>query len=274
MDAVGAIDDFCDGFPGKEDDYFAELRLFVLRLYARRARPGAKYFLDKTPRYHTVASEIVRLFPDAPCIFLWRNPLAIIASMIETWGHGRWNLYYFDIDLFDGLAKLVEVQRKLLAQQRGAGNVCAVRFEELVAGSNDEWQRLFTSLGLEFDEAQLSQFKDVQLQGRMGDPTGRKQYRQLSTEPLDKWKDVLATPMRKAWCRRYLRWIGAERLSIMGYDLAELLQALDAAPTKYRFMVSDLARMAFAVAYRVFEPWIIRDKFRRISSGKRLVVHS
>jgi hypothetical protein len=28
----------------------------------------------------------------------------------------------------------------------------------------------------------------------------------------------MAGPLRQAWCRRYLRWLGAERLALMGYD--------------------------------------------------------
>ena len=52
----------------------------------------------------------------------------------------------------------------------------------------------------------------------MGDPTGVKNYREVDTAPLEKWKTTINNnPLRKMWCRRYLSWIGEERLKVMGY---------------------------------------------------------
>ena len=56
-----AVTDFCGTLPGGRDDYLAEVRDFVLRLYARAAPDGTTYFLDKTPRYLLVISEIILL---------------------------------------------------------------------------------------------------------------------------------------------------------------------------------------------------------------------
>jgi hypothetical protein len=36
--------------------------------------------------------------------------------------------------------------------------------------------------------------------------------------------------VRKGWCRRYLEWIGEERMAAMGYDLSRSLAELDGAP--------------------------------------------
>ena len=48
-------------------------------------------------------NDLVRIFPDAPAIVLWRNPLAIIGSILATWGGagGRWNLQHFRLDLYE-----------------------------------------------------------------------------------------------------------------------------------------------------------------------------
>jgi len=265
--AAKAIDDFCAGLPNGSDDYFSELRQFVLRLYARRAKPDTKFFLDKTPRYHLVAENIIQLFPDARFIFLWRNPLAIIASMIETWGNGRWNQYLYDVDLFDGLDNLIRIHGT------HGHKACTVKYEELIS-SVEPWKRISAYLGLDFDEAQLGSFSGVSLNGRMGDPTGQKKYKSLSTEPLDKWKGVLSNPLRKIWCRNYLRWLGREKIKLMGYDLDELLLELDTAPISYRLIFSDISRMLFGIAFRLFEPFITRDKFMRIRARKRTYVHS
>jgi hypothetical protein len=45
----------------------------------------------------------MELFPDAKFIFLWRQPLAVAASMIEAFGDGRWNLERYAVDLWDGV---------------------------------------------------------------------------------------------------------------------------------------------------------------------------
>jgi len=267
LQAKKGIDDFCTGMPHGVADYSAELREFVLRLYSRRAASSARYFLDKTPRYHLICEEIGQLFPEARFIFLWRNPLAVIASMIETWGRGHWNLYYFEADLFDGLENLV-------AACKSYGRMaCSVKYEDLV-GSREPWERLFEYLDLEFDESQLGAFTGVSLAGRLGDPTGQKNYTSFSTEPLDKWKHVLSTPTRKYWCRKYLHQLGAERLAFMGYDMDTLLEELRSVPLSYRLIPSDLLCMLFGMAFRLFEPLIARDKWFRFRKRKRIYSHS
>lgn len=241
--ALRAIEDFCRGLPNGWDDYFAGMHTFVLRLYGLAAKKDSKYFVDKTPRYHLIVEEVIRLFPEGKFIFLWRNPLAVVASIMETWGGRKWNLYIFKMDLFDGLANLVAAYKK------HEGRVCAVRYEDLVSQSETECRRMFEYLGLSFYSELLSSFKAVELKGRMGDKIGVNQYQSLSKEPLDKWKSILANPIRKAWCRRYLRWIGNERLQLMGYDMNQLLSDLDAIPLSLSLMGSDLLRMSYGAAY-------------------------
>ncbi len=215
--AYKAIEDFCAGLPGGPSDFLQEIKELALRLYRARAHVGAKYFVDKTPRYHVIAPEIVELFPDARFVFLWRNPLAIISSIIETWGAGRWNLYEFEFELFDGLENLIA------ARLHAGPQACSVRFEDLVGEQPEARQGLFRQLGLEFDAVQAGRFSAVQLAGRMGDKTGVGRYHNLSQEPIARWRRMLGSPIRKMWCRRYLRWIGKERLAVMGYDLDALV---------------------------------------------------
>ena len=255
---VQAIEDFCRELPCGMDDYFEELRTFALRLYAKAADGEAKYFLDKTPRYHLVVDDVIRLFPDGKFIFLWRNPLAVIASIIETWGQGKWNLYLYKVDLFDGLENLIS------AYDAHAGQVCGVKYEELLSNPEEEWRRVFAYLELPFDAELLSRFKEVQLSGRMGDPTGVQQYQVLSKEPLEKWKGVLTNPIRKAWCRRYLRWLGSERLATMGYDLQELLRALDSISLGMKFVGADIRRMARGLVYCLLETQTIKYKLKAL----------
>ena len=255
---VRAVEDFCVELPGGIDDYFEELRTFALRLYAKATHGEARYFLDKTPRYHLVVDDVIRLFPEGKFIFLWRNPLAVIASIIETWGKSKWNLYAYKVDLFDGLENLIS------AYQAHASQVCAVTYENLLSNSEAEWRRVFTYLELPFNPELLSRFNEVQLSGRMGDPTGVQQYQVLSKEPLEKWKGVLTNPLRKAWCRRYLRWLGSERLAAMGYDLQELLGALDSTSLGMKFVGADICRMAYGLVDCLLETPVIRYKLKAL----------
>jgi hypothetical protein len=266
--ATRAFDDFAAGLPGGEAEYLRAVEQFALRLYRERAGPKARYFVDKTPRYHVVSAEIVRAFQTGRFIFLWRNPLAVIASMIDVWGNGRWNAYEFELDLYDGVEGLIEAQR--LAGSRAI----SVRYSDLVAQAPEARARVFAYLGLNIDEARPNAQQDVQLTGRMGDQAGALAYDKLSREPLLKWTHTLASPLRKFWCRRYLRWIGRDRLQAMGYDFDVLLRELNEAPSSWRTVPSDAWRMLFGYAVRMLEPWIMRDKISSLRHGVRIRAHA
>ena len=108
---VQAVDHFCRELPGGMDDYFEELRTFAVAALREGVQWRSPILPHKTPRYHLVVDDVIRLFPDGKFIFLWRNPLAVIASIIETWGQGKWNLYLCKVDLFDGLENLISCIR-------------------------------------------------------------------------------------------------------------------------------------------------------------------
>lgn len=231
--AARAVREFVGRLPGGESTYRQALAAFVQDLYERAAPGPGRYFVDKTPRYHFVVDELFATFPDARFVFLWRNPLAVVASIVETWCAGRWNVDRWRADLM-GLTSLVDAR----VEHRDRSIV--VRYEDLVSGSEDPWARLFASLDLPFDRGVLTAFRDVRLEGRMGDPTGVTRYDRISTEPADKWRATLGSPWRRRWCRRYLDRIGDPRLAEMGYDAADLRTSLDGLPTRLGPLASDL----------------------------------
>lgn len=251
---VAAIEDFCKELPAGADDYRQELHDFVLRLYEKAAGKEARFFLDKSP-YSFIAEEIMNLFPEGKFVFLWRNPLSVIASIITTWEHSRWKPTLFRGELFVGLPRLVE------ACQRGEDRAHSVHFEDLVTGDHGHWRSLMDYLEIEFDPNALTQFSNVKLNGRMGDPTGIKRYSTLSTEPMQKWTGALANPLRKEWCRRYLRFLGDDRLAVMGYERRRLIAELDSQPTRMDSLLPDLMALAKDVA---------KEPIRVRTFGKRL----
>lgn len=246
---VTAIDDFCHSLPAGVEDYRAETRRLALSLYEKAAGEDARFFLDKSPCYYLVAEEIMRLFPEGKFVFLWRNPLSISASIIETFNDSRWYPSLFRGDLFIGLPRLAATY------EANRSRAHSVRFEDLTSGDESPWRRLMDYLGIEFDARALERFSQVKLDGRMGDPTGVRRYSSLSDEPTQKWKRRLANPVRKAWCRRYLRFLGEQRLATMGYDLAEIIDELASQPTTLESVAPDLRRLALDV---VKEPVRVR----------------
>lgn len=263
-----AIDDYCAALPNGREDYHAAIREFALGLYEKAAGKPVRYFLDKTPRYHLIVREIMEIFPGAKYIFLWRNPLAIAASIMETFRQGRWNLYLAKMDLYEGLANLIE------AWQTHSQGACAVKYEDLIAKGEPEWRNVFQYLGLDFRPELISTLADSKLQGRLGDPTGPTLYQSVSKEPLEKWKATLNNPIRKAWCRKYIRWIGKERLAVMGYDYAEMLAEIKSVPTSGRLVFSDAARIVYGNIGCLLEPQAMRYKLRNLAKWHRVYGHS
>lgn len=257
--AVRAIEDFSADLPNGLATLRRALADAARNLYGAAAgRPEARYFLDKTPRYHLLVEDLFELFPNGRFVFLWRNPLAVAASMIETFGDGRWNLHGYVIDLEIGLARLVA------GYEGHPDRALAVRFEDLKDRPEEACGRIFDYLDL--DPAELAgSGREVHLVGRYGDRAGTP-----GVDPALKWRAVMTNPFRKAWCRRYLQRIGQARLRTMGYDQHELLTAIDQIPTSIRQLPSDLVRYVYGVAHAGLELRLMKAKWRR--GGRSVLV--
>jgi len=174
------------------------------------------------------------MFPDGRFIFLWRNPLAVIASMMGA--NAKWRLHRFEVDLFRNIDNLVDASRAC------GDRACMVRYEDLINEPEANFERVFDYLGLAFRPSLLETYGETELAGRMGRKMGSAVRPGLDTASLTRWKSVLNNPIRKKWCRQYLDWVGAERLSHMGYDLNELQADLNTVPSTAKLIVSDVIR--------------------------------
>ncbi len=265
-----AISEFAQELPNGSIEYTEALRNLALNLYTRASKnkPGSQYFIDKTPRYHLIAKEIIKMFPDAKFIFLWRNPLSIVASIIETFGRGSWQLYDYKVDLFDGLANLIDCHSKY------SDRAISIRFEDLITDPVEHTNKILKYIGLPTNSLDVSSFATVKLRGNMGDPTGVKNYNSISTEPINKWSNALNNPLRINWAYRYINWIGKKRLSYIGYNYQELYTALRNQPFKLKNAGSDFLRILYGFMQNAFELRIIENKFKKIRNWRNTHGHT
>ena len=265
--SVQAVDDFVQCLPENRKTLFQSIRQMALFLYAQASGPGAIYFLDKTPRYNLIIDEIFTIFHDAKFIFLWRNPLSIISSLIDTWYGNKWLIHKYKIDLYKGFDNMMRAW-----QQYGSRSV-SVNFESLVSQDSRQLQRLFSYLDLPSQNDTVDRFQEVALNGRMGDKTGASKYRSLSLEPVEKWKGSLSGVVRKKWCINYLRWIGEGRLQEIGYDLNDLSAQITAVPARWAGVVPDACRTFCGHFSNLIEAKIYFDKAGAIIKRNRLYRH-
>ena len=236
---TSAVEDLCRQLPGGEEHYRSEIRSFALRLYSSLSPDEqTRYFIDKTPRYHLVVDDLFAMFPDGRFLFLWRNPLAVVSSMVETWQKGRWTLHPYHVDLFQGLPNLV------LSFSKHQDRACGMRYEQLISGDASAWAPVYDYLGLDFDGSELERFAQVDLHGSMGDPRGSRSD-SLAPGRADKWHKTFHNAFRKSWCRKYLRWIGADRLAVMGYDQYALLREVEGIRTTPADLGPDMVRASY-----------------------------
>lgn len=227
-----ALNDFSRTLPDGVASYERSVGDAARAIY-EQAADGSPYYLDKTPPYFLVIDEIARTLPEARLVILWRNPLAVLASVVETFCAGRWRPQDYPTSLFGGLSRLVEGSR------RHADRIFTVRYEDLIGSDERQWRRLTEFLGIEFDPASLERFSEVRLDGAMGDAVGTKAYSRLDAGPTEKWRKTISNPLRRAWARRYLEWIGEGRLETMGYDRGQLLAELAATEMSLSHIASD-----------------------------------
>jgi hypothetical protein len=251
-----AVDDFIAQLPERGADYRAAIRECALRLYEAVAGPGVTYFVDKTPLYFLVVDELISTFPDGRFLFLFRNPLSVVASCVELFDQGRWEVSRYHMALFQSFVDLVP------ASQRYSGQSLTIRYEHLVSGDELRWRQIFDYLDLAWEPEILAGFSTVELRGRKGDPTGTRSYTALSREPLDKWQSTVRNPVRRAWCARYLHWLGRDRLSVMGYELDALQRELSAAGAGSAGLWQDTGDMAASIVREVVKARLPRQASR------------
>lgn len=224
--AANAINDFIGNIADGETAYARAVGDFARPLYAAAAA-GKPVFLDKTPRYYLMLPLLRRALPEAQFVVLLRNPLAVLASICETFNRGRFIWFEYWLDWLDGHRCLAQAVRE------AAPNQHLVRYEHLVSTPAEVLPPICDSLGIEYADNMVSGYQSAQLRGRMGDPTGIHRYQSVSGASVDKWQAFFDTAYRRKVAERMLAMLDPADLETLGYPLHTLLEALHSgAPRK------------------------------------------
>lgn len=263
-----AIQDFISSLPGGEGDYYEALRDFSLSLYTKVLNSGEEFFLEKTPRYFLIIPDIVRTFPKAKFIFLFRNPLHVLSSVISTWMNGRLRIENNYIDLYEGPGLLADGFKQIKDKS------VWLDYEDLVKDPTGSLDKICNYLEIESDESILNHFHNKDLFGRMGDPTGVNEYKDIDLRPLEKWKSVLNTGYRKKLAIKYLSHIGSENLQTFGYDLTEMTKEVKQIRSRRGNGLRDRFDFFLCLLFRIFEiPLFRKNRKERTLTNKTFVLH-
>ncbi|MFK5949365.1 MAG: sulfotransferase [Methylococcales bacterium] len=254
--AATAINDFTSSLPDGKSTYYKEIQRMAVRLFEKATPKNKLYYLEKTPRNALIIDDLINTFPNSKFIFLWRNPLACASSMIDTFGKGKWNLFKYTVDLYDGIDCMIK------ATEKHHDRIIQINYENLLINPTNTINTLLQQLNLNETSSLIEQFQDVNFEGHMGDPTGIKKYSTLSAEPLNKWKQTLRTPTRILWAKRYIKWLGEDRLHTMGYDINELQKEINHIKPSTNYLASDLVRMSYGTLERTLQLKLFRHIIR------------
>lgn len=223
--AVDAFNDLLNNLPDGDATYRMAVRDFALRIYGELA-DGRPYFLDKTPRYYLMVDFLRQVFPEARFVFLVRNPLSVLASIIQTWYKGYFMWFDHWIDWKQGHACMAEA-----IKSRREGDL-VVHYEDLVRTPQASMETLCAGLDIAFDPSMITDYKAKDWKGSVGDPTGIHRYAGVSDASLDKWTEFFSSRYRRRAAASMLQALNPEDLRVLGYEAGDLLTTLNSTPPK------------------------------------------
>lgn len=214
-----AFSSFISGLENGENLLLKSLQEMYLSLYGSYLKQyGKKYFLDKTPRYYSIIKQIEDVFPKAKKIILLRNPLSVLASLIER--RKSWNeLEINKHDLLVAPKMLIEVF------DNKNSNYIKVNYDDLVLNPNETVKKLCTFIGIEFHEKMITEYLYNTERWTFGDD---KVYENMGIDAtkLDNWKNRLNEPQYWRVMYDYLHILGAEIYKLMGYNYNDSLNII------------------------------------------------
>lgn len=251
-----AIADLVSRMPNGHAAYLEILRETALRVYEEVSPPGARYFVDKTPRYFLIIDFILTMFPRSKAILLVRNPLDVLASVVTTWGNDRLWLHHALLDLYHGPLRLHEAALKYPERLHH------VSYEKLVSCPEDTCRDICAYLDLPFESEMLRATGGSTLAGRMGDKSSNSERVGLVADSVGRWREVLATPLRRWFAGRYLRRLGPDVLRTCGMEMEDLDREVARLPVSWKHTGADAFALVSSFAATHLALAVTRDLWR------------
>ena len=217
-----AIRDFLDSLPNGEDAYYESISKMHSHLYQLALdSSGKKYFLDKTPRYFHVIPELYKTFPEATFIILFRNPLAVLCSIITTWikDKEQWSsLKEYELDLLMAPSLLMQG-----IQHVPESNLLQIHYEEFISKPTQTVRSICDRLHIQNSDSLLC-YSPSQQKGFGYDEQIKSVHQsgKPNADNLDRWIHELKDPQVWRTAKDYLELLGEDTISKMGYEYEEL----------------------------------------------------
>ncbi|MFD1316843.1 sulfotransferase family protein [Namhaeicola litoreus] len=255
--AIDAINDLNMSLNEKGNSIDELIREFTLSLYQKLSGDSSIYFLDKTPRYFLIIPEIVKLFPEAKFIFLFRNPLSQFSSKLNTRRDNKFkNLYSSYIDLNEG--------PNLLASGFKSYSSISLKltYEDIIFRTDQTIQKIEDYLSISIKDDSSLDLGMVELKGSMGDPLlnfgGNDKIDESS---INKWKETFSTVLRKKIAANYLYQIGDDYFDCLGKSRKQLIEELNDINTSIVHEIKssplDLYHLLYNKILSKFKPYLI-----------------
>jgi hypothetical protein len=216
-----ALRTFLASLQAEGNHFLHSVRLSAGYLYEQALKESdADIFLDKTPRYYHIVDELREVFPRARIVFLFRNPVAVLSSILHTHAAGDWT----SLRRSDRMHDLVTAPRRMVRaiDRLGEWRTAIVRYEELVDVPDQVLAALCSRLELDY-VPDLKRY--VASQAALGDPTAA-QHDLPVPEYRDRWEQDLDTHAKRDVASSYLKELGPDLIRRMGYDSDQLLAKL------------------------------------------------
>lgn len=234
--AQTGIRTFWESLPEGRDDYVEGMRRMYGFLYQRALETtDARFFLDKTPRYYLILSELKEIFPEARFILLLRNPLAVLSSILRTWVGKQWTrLERHKEDLLKAPGLILD------AIIGGELDGKIIHYEDLVRNPQSGVARICEYLGIEVEPNIVEYESDDQEKWTLGDPNSIYNHSTPQTKSLDKWTHPDDAQQWRLMSD-YMSELGEDTFEALGYEFDECRRKLEAvrpSQSKLRYTAS------------------------------------
>ncbi len=224
--AKQALDEFFASNNITHEFHQEQIGIFLNSFYEKAIEnQQKKFFLDKTPRYFYIIDELIDIFPNAKFIFLYRNPAAVLNSIINTWIKDDESLI---LNFMDDL--LLAPSNMVKSWAKYPKKIFTLKYENLVCNPKDTLIPLYNFLNLKGDI--ITSYALPETQSTLGDPIGVKKHKKPSAINMDNWINELSSSKFNRFALSYIKAVGKKTFQLMGYDYNKILNSIEGSSSK------------------------------------------